>query len=406
MKDRRGSVARSPREWIIRGTLAALAAVLGYFSVTFSLAQSVMAGDPALAYQLAPYEGRITARLASSLIDEGADAKIQDRADRLARAALRTEPTAVVAVSTLGLNAQLRLDTQAARRFFAYAQTLSRRDPKTQLWAIEDAVARNDIPDALRQYDITLRTRPQLVSLLYPILASASADPAIRGELVRTLGAKPRWSDSFVTYAARAGTDPASAAQLFVALQQARVALPAGAQATVVNRLLNANRLDEAWRYYALIRPKADRAQSRDPGFSTSGENPTMLDWTPINTDGMVAYTQDNAFHFTVPASVGGPVLQQMQLLPPSIYRLAGQSVGIDDDERARPYWALRCGAGGRELGRVVLPNSAENRGRFSGEFSVPADCPSQALVLVARPTDKLGGYDAQLQQVELVPAR
>ncbi|MDT9096849.1 hypothetical protein RSW32_26335, partial [Escherichia coli] len=77
-------------------------------------------------------------------------------------------------------NAQLHGDVGAARRLFAYGQRLSRRDNSTQLWAIEDAVARNDIPDVLRHYDVALRTSPNLADILYPVLASASADPAIR----------------------------------------------------------------------------------------------------------------------------------------------------------------------------------------------------------------------------------
>lgn len=79
-------------------------------------------------------------------------------ADRLARLALRQDPTAVAALATLGLNAQIRGDTNSARRYFAYSDKLSRRSLTTRLWAIEDAVARDDIPAALRNYDVALRT--------------------------------------------------------------------------------------------------------------------------------------------------------------------------------------------------------------------------------------------------------
>jgi tetratricopeptide (TPR) repeat protein len=394
---------RSRRELTVRWGLAALGAVLGYFGVTFSLAQSTMSRNPALAHQLAPYDGRITARLAASLIE--GETRDTDRGDQLARRALRQDPTAVIAVSTLGINAEARGDTKAARRFFAYAFALSRRESRAQLWGIEDAAARGDVSGALRHYDIALRTRPVLADLLYPILASASTDPGIRRALAQTLAAQPRWGEAYINYVASNGSDPTSAAQLFVDLERARVAVPAAAQANVVNALVAGGQLDEAWRYYAAIRRGADRERSRDPRFAAGLESPSLLDWTPVNTGGVVTSTLDGAFDFTVPASVGGQLLQQVQLLPPGTYRIVGRSSGIEDQEKSRPYWVLRCRGDGRELGRVVLPNSAQANGRFTGTFSVPAGCPAQTLLLMARPTDMMAGLTGRLDHAALVPA-
>lgn len=67
-------------------------------------------------------------------------------------------------------------------------------------------------------------------------------------------------------------------------------------------------------------------------------------------------------FEFSAPTGAAGPLLQQWQVLPPGEYHLAGQSEGVEQTEEARPYWALTC-ANGRELGRLVLPNSAQAEG-------------------------------------------
>lgn len=405
MRRRGGFSRRSPREWAVRGTLATAAAVLGYFSVTFSMAQDVAATDPALAHRLAPYDGRITARFAASLAEGEANPADRVRADELARLALRQDPTAVSAVSTLGINAATRGDTAAARRLFAHAFKLSRRDLVTQLWSIEDAVTRGDIVGAVRHYDIALRTRPELAELLYPVLASASSDPAIRGPLVHTLAAKPNWGEGFITYVGTSGPDPRATAGLFLDLARARVAVPATAQIGAINALVAAVQPDEAWAYYASIRPGSDRRRSRDARFTADLETPSLLDWVPVNEGGVVTSARDGVFDFAVPASVGGPLLQQVQLLPPGTYRIAGRSSGIEQQESSRPYWTLQCRADGRELGRVVLPNSAQAGGRFTGTFSVPAGCPVQTLLLTARPTDAVGGLAGRLEQVELVPA-
>src|SRR3546814_9359723 len=94
-------------------------------------------------------------------------------------------------------------DRAGGERLLAYSQTLSRRDLRTQLMAIELAVARDDIPSALRHYDIALRTKKNAPDLLFPVLTSALTNPTIRTELVKTLGGRPTWSHDFISHAAR-----------------------------------------------------------------------------------------------------------------------------------------------------------------------------------------------------------
>src|SRR3546814_9998889 len=73
--------------------------------------------------------------------------------------------------------------------------------------AIELAVARDDIPSALRHYDIALRTKKNAPDLLFPVLTSALTNPTIRTELVKTLGGRPKWSNDFISHAARSDAD-------------------------------------------------------------------------------------------------------------------------------------------------------------------------------------------------------
>ncbi len=390
----------------MRLALAAVAAVLGYYSVTFSVAQVVVGSDPELAYRLAPYDGRITAALSEALSGEGATPADLARAESLAKRALQQDPTAVAAAATLGIVADGRGDKAAARRYFTYAQKLSRRDLRTQLWMIEDAVERGDLAGAVRQYDITLRVFPTMGELLYPVMAGASSDPLIRAELVKTLAARPLWGESFIDSVAAKGPDPQSTAALFVALRRAGVPVSETARAGAVNALIAGGQLDAAWAYYAAVHPGADRRRSRDARFAAATETPSQLDWTAINDgSGLTTSIQGGVFDFAAPASVGGPMLQQLQLLPPSSYRLTGHSTGIEQAAGALPYWTLRC-QDGRELGRVEVPNSSVAGGNFSGTFSVPAGCPVQTLLLMARPSDAVSGLSGQIDRVELSPAR
>src|SRR3546814_13681045 len=92
----------------------------------------------------------------------------------------------------------------------------------------------------------------------------------------------------------------------------------------------------------------------------------------------------------------GGPLLQQLQMLPAGDYVLEGHSIGIEQPARSRPYWIVRCQTGG-EIGRVELPNSSQAGGRVQRAIRVPAACPVPMLALVARPTaDIWGGWGQQ----------
>lgn len=407
---RAGRNRRSPREWAVRISLACGAAVLGYQSVIFSIAQVSARSRPLAADALVSYDGRLSAAHAAALITPEATAAERSTAEALSRAALRRDPTTVAAAATLGVVMLAQNETANARRLLSYSQMLSRRNAATQLWSIEDAVSRGDVAGALRWYDITLRTKPDLSDVLYPVLTQAAHDRTIRAALVRMLASRPPWSDSYVSYVARQKDDPQSTAALFADLHAHGVGIPALAQSSVVNVLLNTGNIDQAWRYYAAIRPGVVRTQARDPRFAAMLEIPSALDWMPLSDEGVAASIQrglnGGVFEFSAPASIGGAVLQQVQLLPPGRYRIAGHSDGIAQDARALPYWMLTCRSDGRQLGRVTLPNSAQAGGMFAGSFTVPADCPVQTLTLFAQASDAVGGTSGQIDRVTLTPAQ
>src|SRR5690606_28285593 len=123
-----------------------------------TLANVLVRAEPAYAHRLSPIDGKITAAVAEQSFTLTPDASSASEAARLARLALRQDATAVSALSVLGLQAQLRRDASQARDLFSYAHQLSRRELRTQIWGIEEAVGRGDIAGALEQYDRALRT--------------------------------------------------------------------------------------------------------------------------------------------------------------------------------------------------------------------------------------------------------
>lgn len=404
----RRSARRRQTAWFVRAGLALVLAILGYLSVARTLAEALESRDPARAHALVPGDARVTATLAEKSFADHPDGNPLSPSARLARRALRQDPTAVKAVSTLGLQAQMHGDTGRARRIFDYAQMLSRRHLPTQLWLIENAVARGDVAQALRHYDIALRTSSRAPDVLFPVLGSAIALPEVRRDLIALLRQRPLWAGDFVSFVAAGGTDPQAVADVLQGLRGSGVPITAEATAFLINRLLEAHATDDAWRYYAATRGVTNRRMSRDPEFQANLSTPSVFDWTPVNDAGIVTSFQRGSsgglFDFATSSGTGGVVLQQMQLLPPGTYQLEGRSTGIEQPPASLPYWVLSCRGGG-EIGRVAVPNSTQAGGRFAGAITVPATCSVQVLALVTRSTASVAGVTGHIETVRLRPA-
>jgi len=405
---RRGSLSkRSAKEWGVRGALVVLAMSLGGISIANSLAEVVKGNDPARAHALAPGNGKITALLAEKELGEASVERASSETVQLARLAVRQDPTAVQAVATLGLQAIMQHNPTMARRLFTYSQQLTRRDLQTQIWAIEDAVTRGEVADALRHYDIALRTSKRAPDLLFPVLSKAIIDTDVRTGLVAILAKKPGWSPQFINYLANSNSSPEVSAIFLAQLQQAGVRAPQDAVAATINSLLASQSFEIAWRFYASVRPGVDRRRSRNPQFSSDVATPSQFDWTPANDAAINTSIQRDGRHglfdFLVPSSVGGTLLTQLQMLPPGRYKLEGRSTGINQRAQTAPYWVLSCHGGG-ELGRIEIPNSTQSDGAFAGQLQVPGTCPVQMLALIARASDGVGGSSGQINRVQLSP--
>lgn len=400
-----GILRRTRREWLARGALALSLAALGAQAVTASLAHAVARVDPQQAALLSPGDGHIMAKAAESGFRQRPDISATSRAAAMARQALRLDPTAAEAVAVLGFQAQLRGELEKADQLFSYATRLTRRELQPRIWAIERAVERGDIDQALRNYDVALRTSDAAKDMLFPILAAALAEPRIRGELARILNTRPVWEDDFIAFAAIRGVEPEGAIALISEAPGLQV--NDDLRAHLVNALAAKDKPEEAWAFYRSFRPTADRSRSRDPNFALRADQRAVFDWRPGDHASLSVATSEGdrggVLDFNAPPGSGGVLVSQTQLLPAGSYRLEGRSSGLNQPANSRPYWTLSC-ENGQELGRIVMPNSEEDHGRFAGRFTVPSACPVQILALIARPTDKIAGVSGSITHAQLQP--
>lgn len=398
---------RAPKEWFVRGMLAILIAATGYIGVSYTLANVVVKLDPMSARAMAPLDGRLTAELAEQQFTLNPGSKADSDPARLAGLALLQDPTAIKALTVLGLQAQMRNDPEQARRLFAHSLAMSRRSLRARIWAIEEAVGRGDIKDAVQNYDIALRSSKKAPALLLPILASAIAEPKIRSAIIKTLAEKPLWGEYFINYLASDGPDPQATVRFYREGFDAGLPVDDADRASLVDALIVRDLFDEAWTYYTTFRSGTNRRRSRDPIFSESPDVPSRFDWIATNADGLSASIQRDEnggiVNFSSPPSVGGVLLEQTQMLTPGAYRLEGYGSGIEQPERSLLYWKLTC-HNEKEVVRVNMPNSNQASGRFSGHFLIPIDCPVQTLSLMTRPSDQIVGVTGQIHQVRIVP--
>jgi hypothetical protein len=399
----------SPFTWAGRAVLALSALAAAYFAGAQSLATAMGRGHEGQAYALAPWDAQITGRYARSIISAAPGPSASSRAHVLARKALTHEATAIDAIVALGIEAQLRGDVGTARTFFGFAKILSRRDLQTQLWLIEDAVSRGDVPHALQQYDITLRTSKSARDILFPILTSAIADPAITDATARTLARKPRWTPDFIYYVAKQGTDPVAVAGLFARLRRLGVPVSDAANAALIEELIGKRLYLQAWSVYAGSRSGSSRLRSRDPHFANNQGSRSAFDWQLFSDDGVSTAIErgdnGNVLTFSTTSGAAGLLARQLQLLPSGSYVVGGRSAKIDLPQEARPFVQLNC-LDGRPLGKSDLPNSNQHGGAFQVHLIVPKDCPVQFLSLIARPYDMGSRIEGEVSEIALLPAR
>lgn len=394
--------ARSRLRWL----LAAVCMALGMTSMSATTANVLARADAQRAAQLAVLGGSVSARAAQDLYALHPSADARSPAALMARAAIVDDPTAVAALEVLAFQASLAGEKARSDAIFGHIAQLSRRSLRSQMWAIEHAVERGDVRGALRHYDLALRTSREAPALLYPTLATALREPRIREGLVEIVSARPEWSETFFTFLANSAIAPVNSFAFFERLSERGIAPSDEVKASLVDQLFANRAFDEAFQLYKTFRVNAETTRSRDPKFEVITSRAAIFDWMPGEASGLSVgifpKKGGGLVDFALAPNVGGTVIQQLQILPPGTYRLAGRMTGIEQPVATRPYWVLTC-EGGRELGRVEISNSSE-KPSFSGLVNVPAGCAVQTVALIARPSAGIGGVAGQVHSAALSP--
>ena len=391
------------RLWLPSFLLLAGLLVVAMAMLRDSLAFVIRPADPALALRIDPHNAEIQASRAEQLLrlDPSANRRA---AEELARQSLRRSPVSAAGATMLATARDLAGDTSTARRLMDYSESVSRRDLPTQLWFVEDAVRRNDIPLALHHYDIALRSSVVAKPLLFPVLIQATAQPAVVDGLIDTLAARPLWAESFLDQVSHDGPDLGGVGRLLVGLARRGYTPPEAAAALATARMVDAARYDLAWQVYVASHPRAMRGAVRDPNFVRAGVDEGPFDWALVPAEGVVAeprrYGTQDGLSYAVATGAGGVAARQLLLASKGTYRLTGRAFAQLAGS-APAQLRLRCAGSGAAIATIVAP--AKDAG-FASRIVIPSACPAQWLELWVDGGENPAGAAGAIGDVRVLP--
>jgi hypothetical protein len=403
--------AKSPVYWVAFVAWFSLVGYVAWLSFIHALANVTWQQNPDMALRFVPDHPLALSRKADELFAEKQDPATLARVEAMAKRSLRGGALNPVAIRLLGYVADVRGDQKKARELMLLSHKVSRRDFGTQLWLIEDAVARNDKKKALYHYDIAMRTTTSGHAILFPTLTGALTDPEVRQGVVPYIRRAPEWLLGFLTEAIGTSENPANVADILVKAGR----LPdnedyRNLSNSLLAQLAVKDKLPAFRQYYlslpgtrsATLTSAALNSDTVNLRYSVAGwqfaDNPAIGgSFSSTGTSGAQALT---AF---AGSGERGDMMRKILFLKPGQYRFRASYSALEASTDAEIRWDLQCLRGGVASGlwfktdRVVKGPSVSSQ-----TLTIPSDCPYQKLVLQLAGGSSQTGMEFTLHSVSL----
>lgn len=399
-------ISRSSVSTTLAVRAAVIVAGIGLAALTLQtgVATATAGRNGAVAIAWSPGHAGAQTRRADELVQPGASRADLERAKKLATAVVRRDPTATVAFRTLGIIADMQGDRPRAKRLLAYADALSRRDLGTQLWLIEEAVDRSDVPGALHYFDVALRTSKRASPILFPILISATEDRRLLAPIADLLRPEQNWGNWYLGALVDTGKATENIETLLGMLRQGDRPVPLEVYRRFAARLILERKFDAARRVYDHA-PGLDSADLlRNGGFEFDAPA-IAFEWAYVSESDRAAERlspgaggSTHALHFRSSDDGGGKVAEQLLVLPAGRYRVTGVVGDHEAIGAGSAFWSIACVAeDDAALVEAPLPEGDADGAPFAFDLSVPATgCEAQwfRLNLRADPNgDAMSGW-------------
>lgn len=404
--------AKPPLYWVKLVVIFAVTGYLAWLSFIHAVANVTWQQNPDMALRYVPDHPLALSRKADELFAEKQDAATLAKVEAMAKQSLRGGALNPVAIRLLGYVADVRGERTKARELMLLSQKVSRRDFGTQLWLIEDAVARNDKKQALYHYDIALRTTPSSFPILLPTLVGALDDPEVRVGLVPYVRRTPDWLISFLSEAINTMDNPANLADVLVKAG----GLPdredyRNLSNSLLTQLAAKGKFPAFRQYYLSLKGNhASTFEAASFGKDTVNLRYPAAGWQIADNPAIGgAFSQaDKDGRHTLAAFAGsgerGELMRKYLFLKPGNYRFAARYSAQDGAADSETKWELQCLSASGNASKWIAAEPIR-QGSFAStqDFSLGPDCPNQLLALqVAGGSGQLGA-EFTLRSVDII---
>ncbi|TSB01917.1 hypothetical protein [Sphingorhabdus contaminans] len=407
--------AKPPLFWVKLVSIAAITCTLAWLSFIHAVANITWQQNPDLALRFVPDHPLALSRKADELFAAKQDPATLAKVEAMAKQSLRGGALNPVAIRLLGYVADARGDRKKAREFMLLSQKVSRRDFGTQLWLIEDAVARNDKKQALYHYDIAMRTTPSSFPLLFPTLTGALDDPEVRAGLAPYVKAAPEWLLSFLPHAIGTMENPSYLVDVLLKAGPLPDRPEYRDQSNyLLSTLANKGQFSAFERYYASlpsVRPKA--LQTAAMNKDTVNLRYPAAGWqlTENSAIGGAFSEADKRGAFTLSAFAGsgerGELMRKLLFLKPGSYRFTAQYDAQSSAPDSEIRWDLSCVSAKGNSGKWFTSRTVQaGRSGDVQSFTLGADCLHQLLQLQLAGGSGQLGAEFVLRSVQITPVR
>lgn len=283
---------------------------------------------------------------------------------------------------------------------------ITRRDPVAQLWLLEDAVRRDDVPGVLHRYDVLMRTQADLRGPLLEKLSGRLGGDQVRLALAAYADARSPWFPDLLQAAGRNGHAEEAAALLIGLPALPDTASYRSAYAAVVAALAKENGLAALRR----LHPRLPGAGALgDPGLTEADLSQGYAPFRWAMAAGVERAAELEADRPGQPVLAvraapfsRGEAASRLVLLPGHPVAL---SWALNADDQAASggsaRWTIRC----LDDGRVTVSGDLLARGHGGEPQPMPYPCTAAQLALVVDGGTGGEGTAFRLGQLRLLSA-
>jgi O-antigen ligase/polysaccharide polymerase Wzy-like membrane protein len=314
----------------------------------------------------------------------------------LAASAIRQSPLTVRAVRVLALAEDL--EHRQGMAAWRIASAMGWRDPPTQFWAMQQALANHEYATAAIRADALLRTSRDVGAARIGTIRTVAAYAPFRTELIRRLLLEPRWAAAYFIVPEAASDRELEGAYLTLTdLARAGAQITAQDARSTIQALINRRAYASAVSLDRLVSRRGSNSAAARLNFDQSADryvfDVTPFDWNIVNGVGTVTSVEQSGSRRVLVLGTDGrhqyqPVRKYLALAP-GAYSL-GYSMQGDPESAAALRIAVYCAGS-----KVPLATSSSDplQGldfvRRDLRFTLAASCPLVLLAFEAMPAER-----------------